>query len=323
MVRARQRVTVLAIVVLAAIPVTCRADQEPGAGAPGGDAYQLGAEDAVQIQIWSRPDLSQSVMLDSAGKIHLPIVGEIEARGLTTEALGKALTERYQLFDHTIPEAIVTVAQYNSQSVSVVGEVRVPGKYGFKRIPDVWTVLLGAGGPTPGADLSHVQVLHYESEGDRPRTERVDLSKGLEAIQHESLPALRPRDTIVVPSVIEGPATGDRYQVFGAVHTPGAYRIGTAGSVLQAIAAAGGALPEADLRRVRVSRQTAGGSLSYELDLFGSINEGRPTADPGVRPGDTISIPQRGGFSLRSAMNWLVPFATVVVSGWSLARASR
>ncbi|MBD3235130.1 MAG: hypothetical protein GF330_00310, partial [Candidatus Eisenbacteria bacterium] len=262
--------------------------QEPPAEEADAE-YVLGPEDMVQIQVWGRADLSREVMVDPSGRIQLPLMGSVEAEGRTPQDLGRYLTERYRILDSTIPEVIVTVTQYNSRSVTIVGEVRNPGRYSFREVPDLWGAILTAGGATPQADLVAVEVLHRERPGAPLQSTVVDLSGGVDDVPPEGLPELHPKDTIVVPSLNETGVIGDKFQVLGAVRNPGVFRLSLAENVVEAIAASGGATPNANLRKVSLTRQTAYGAVSYELDLEDYLYAGRSLADIGLQAGDTVT----------------------------------
>jgi polysaccharide export outer membrane protein len=278
--------------------------------------YRLGPEDIVQIQVWNRPDLTGPVTVDFAGRLQLPLVGEVDAKGRTVEELTPLLTERYQLLDPSIAEVMVGVTQYNSRSVTVVGEVRSPGRYGFRSIPDLWSVILNAGGATPDADLGRVQVLRGEPGESGLNTVAVDLSRGVERTPKEQLPALQPKDTILIPSLVGNVVTGDKFQVLGAVRMPGTYRLSAAASVLEAISVSGGGLPNADLSRVRLTRATERGAISYKLNLQGYLDSARPAADIELKPGDTISVPGRRSLldTFMSGVARATPLLSVAVS---------
>lgn len=295
---------------------------------PGSEVedYLLGGEDVIRIQAWGRADLTTDAALDESGRVTLPLVGVVEAAGKTPVALGRYLTERYQLIDPKIAEILVTIVQYNSRAVTVVGELRNPGKYGFRVIPDLWAVLLKAGGATPGADLSHVQVVRGDdSVPAESRTVTIDLSKGIDRTDAAALPKLGPKDTVIVPSAAEGGVSGDKFHVLGAVRAPGSYKIQTAKTIVEAISVAGGELPEADLRKARLTRAGASGAFAYTLDLKSYLEEGAPACNLPIRAGDTISIPRKkgGAQSILEGVGRLVPVISLATSIVSLAVASR
>lgn len=309
------------------MPVRSFAEQ-PAPSAPSSEAeYRIGPEDLIQIQVWGRSDLSSSVPVDLNGRIQLPLVGDVEAKGRTTGELSKYLTERYRLLDPSIPEVIVTIAEYNSESVTIVGEVRNPGRHGFRKIPDLWTIILAAGGATPNADLGRVQVVRKEEKEGEPHSVTVDLSGGIDRPPPEGLPTVRPKDTIVVPSLAEnaGAAAGDRFQILGAVRNPGMYRISAAKNVVEAISVSGGTLPEANLEKILVTRPSSAGAMCYEIDLQKYLKEGAPGGQLELKPGDTITIPQSGGTgsAFLNLVTRFSPVISVVASVLSVAWVRR
>ncbi len=260
------------------------------------DDYTIGREDVLDLQVLGRPDLSNTVFVDPAGRAQMPLLGEVDVEGATPSELGLRLTREYRLLDPSISDVMVSVAEYNSRRIFVVGEVRTPGPIGFRDIPDIWTVLLTAGGATPVADLSRVQVVRRKQEDGSARMLTIDLSKGIESTPAEGLPSLRPRDTIVVPSLAEQAAGGDRIHVFGAVAVPGVHRTGSARTVIEALSVSGGPLPDADLGHVVLTRSVGPETVTYRLDVSGHLRDARPDTDIELQPGDVITVPRRRGF---------------------------
>ncbi len=256
--------------------------------------YVIGPEDVLDIQVWGKEELSGRRTVDVQGMVQLPLVGEFRAAGRTPAEMSASLTERFQLLDSSIPQVLVAMAQYNSQSVTIVGSVYNAGKYGFQRLPDLWSAILTAGGPTSDADLGRVQILR---EGDHgTEAIEVDLSGGVTASRTASLPPLQPKDQILVPAVEDIPMGGDKVYVLGAVNSPGIYRVQAAGSVVEAIAAAGGPTSEADLEKIYLTRVNANGTIATRLNLKEYLEEGSPNADMPLQAGDTITIPERSKF---------------------------
>jgi len=284
-------------------------------------SYVLGSDDIVRIQVWQRPDLSGSFRVDTDGNIVLPLVGAVKAEGLTPERLSAELERRYAILDPGVTEVLVSIADFGSLYLNVVGEVRSPGRQTFREIPSVWDALLAAGGTTPGADMSRVQVVRSTGAGTVPTTLLVDLSSGVADTPSGSLPPLASGDNIIVPSIEEGVVAGDQIQVLGAVARPGVYPLRGADSVVKAISLSGGSASNADLAEVRLARPSATGILVYHLDLEGYLLEGHPTADLALRPGDTITVPPRSGGigSIFSGVFAVVPLITAVTSLFLLA----
>lgn len=283
------------------------------------EPYRIGGDDVLRIQVWPRSDLGTEASVDVSGNVALPLLGTVAAGGKTPTELGNELLSRYQILDPSISEVFVSVVQYLSQRVTVVGEVRSPGKFTFRRIPGLWDVILGAGGATPAADMSAVQLSRKSPGPGESRTMTVDLSGGLEGTNPDQLPELHTDDTIVVPSVAGERTSGQEFQVLGSVRTPGVYRVGTAGTVVEALAISGGPLPDADLSRVRLTRPTDAGVVAYRLDIKGHLYEGKPLADMKLRPGDTVTVPEgRRGATLGSVFGEFLKFTSIITAVSSL-----
>jgi len=290
---------------------------QPSPADTGDEPYRLGSDDVLQIQVWGREELSGQVAVGPNGRIQLPLVGEIDVHGQTPQELRSYLLERYQLMDSDVTEVLVSVAQYNSRTITVVGEVHAPGRQAFRTLPDLWAALLAAGGTKPTADLEQVQVVRHDPLDGESRTVTVDLTDGIEDTPTEILPALRPKDTVVVPSLAEEAIiTDDMIQILGAVRSPGAYRLEAAGRVVKAVSISGGHLPNADLRHVRLTRPTQQGPFTYQLDLQGYLYEARPVTDLELQAGDIITVPSKRSTwaSILDGFLRVAPLISVAVS---------
>jgi polysaccharide biosynthesis/export protein len=294
------------------------APAQSGDTSDGADEYRLGPEDVIEIQVWGRDDLSGPVMIDFSGEVQVPLLGAIYAEGRTVQALSAHLTERFQLLDSTISEALVSVTQYNSRSITVTGEVRNPGRFGFRIIPDIWAVLLQAGGVNPGADMSRIEVIHEDAVGDETQKKSYDLSDGIDDTPEADLPVLRPKDTIVIPAIGEEGISGDKIYVLGAVKTPGVYRLGAAERIVEALAISGGALPHADLKQIHLTRKTEDGVVSYSLNLHGYLYDARPVTDFELMAGDVITVPASESTLFGEIMNTVLRLAPVITAVVSL-----
>jgi polysaccharide export outer membrane protein len=255
--------------------------------------YPLGPGDRLQIQIPTRSDLSGEAVINADGTILLPVLGHVRAADKTAEELSFSLRERYSILDPAISEVLVSVIEFVSRRVMVVGEVRKPGGYPFLEAPDLWQAILNAGGETPDADLSRVQIVRKDAGPGETKAVTVDLSAGVEDTPASTLPLLRAGDTVVIPSVKASGPAGNEVQVLGQVRTPGRYRLQADMTVVQALAEAGGTLPGAKLGDVRVTRAAPKGVTVYDLDIDKYLEEGRPAADLALHDGDIIMVPER------------------------------
>ncbi|MBN1503774.1 MAG: polysaccharide biosynthesis/export family protein [Candidatus Eisenbacteria bacterium] len=259
-------------------PATCGAADETD--------YQIGVEDVVSVAVRERPDLSGSFTVGPDGALALPLVGEVKAAGLTVSQFSRELNRKLSVFH--AGEATVSVAQYNSRKVFVVGEVAKPGKYSFSVIPSIWHVLSEAGGPTDAALLSGVQVIRAASG----ETMTVDIRKLLDGEAPDQV-KLQPGDTVRVPRRASATPGGSVVYVLGQVSSQGGYEPGIARDVVSALAAAGGITERAEVRKIMLVRRGSSVSTPMRVNLEKYLKEGLAVGNPETRPGDTIMVPAK------------------------------
>ena len=185
--------TFIAIIVLG-LSASARAEETSVSTIPAG--YQIAAEDVLDISVWREPDLTKQVVVRPDGGISLPLAGSVNAMGLTTSELEESIRTKLAAY---IPDAVVTVSivQLRGLRVYVTGQVRRPGQFEVGRYIDVLQAITLAGGFTPFADVSNIQVLRRQG-GKEERFEfnykQVERGKNLDQnIQ------LTTDDVVVVP----------------------------------------------------------------------------------------------------------------------------
>jgi len=100
-----------------------------GGAYTGVSDYRVGPQDLIEIPVFQVPDLSRTVRVNSGGQISLPLIGVVQAGGLTIPeleaAIGKKLSQKY-LQD---PQVTAFVKEFTSQRVTLEGAVTRPGIY--------------------------------------------------------------------------------------------------------------------------------------------------------------------------------------------------
>jgi len=155
-------------------------------------AYIIGPEDVLEIQVWERKDLNQTVFVRPDGRTSLPLVGEIMVAGKTIQELQDHLAKVYE---KTVQSAVVTVIvkEINSPKISVFGEVRRPDVFPIKQRMTVLDGIARAGGFTEFARRDRVIVIRAGSSGQ----ERIKLN--LERLIKDGAPFyLQASDTVFV-----------------------------------------------------------------------------------------------------------------------------
>jgi polysaccharide export outer membrane protein len=154
------------------------------APAPGGDLpYTLDAGDRLRIVVFGQDGLSNTYIVDVTGKITMPLIGPVSARGCTTTQLAHVIAHRLRNGYVREPHVAIEVEAY--RPFFILGEVIAPGQYPYVPNMTVETAVAIAGGFGPRAFRYDVQVSR-SSEGVTSR---------------QSVPLIapvRPGDTITV-----------------------------------------------------------------------------------------------------------------------------
>lgn len=194
----------LALVLPAGAAATCLAQNAtPSERCPG--EYVIGPEDVLDIAIWNSPEISRAVPVRPDGKISLPLVNDVQAAGLTPMQLREALTKSLTSYIGT-PNVSVIVREVHSFKVTVLGEVKTPGRYELKSRSTVLDVLAMAGGPTDYASRDRITVLRpLGSSTDQISlslekvTDKREASAGTSRSRAATAFCLMPGDTLLVP----------------------------------------------------------------------------------------------------------------------------
>jgi polysaccharide export outer membrane protein len=120
--------------------------------------YEIGPEDVLKILVWQQPEFSGIHSVRPDGKISLPLIGDVQAEGLTPNRLKVALTQA--LTDWVeMPDVTVSIQQVNSKSYRVNGWVNQPGKYPLVTPIRIYQAIVDAGGFREFAKLKEVIVM--------------------------------------------------------------------------------------------------------------------------------------------------------------------
>lgn len=247
------------------------------------EIYKVGAGDVLDIRLLNSPAAKESnlyTVLEN-GLIDYPLAGAtpISVAGLTTEEIETLLKEKVKLYEN--PEIVVSVRDYASKTVSVLGLVEKPGAKALRReaIP-LYVVLAEA---IPRSNAEQVTILRGAS--------KQSLVVGLD----DSETLVYPDDVIRVgfgaeneKKVKAAAAAPQYFFIGGQVNSAGQKEFHVGMTLTQAILASGG-LKRNSARKVVIRRREAEGKLvssQYDLKL---IKDGK-TPDPVLQSGDTIEV---------------------------------
>ncbi len=248
------------------------------------ELYVIGANDVLSIVVWNERDISGKSNVEADGSLTFPLIGRVEAAGLTVRALEAELRRRLAAGYITNPQVVVTVDTYGSQRIFLVGEVRQPGMYPLRGKMLLIEALARAGSTTPMAggeafvvrrpDRGVSGAVLPDQAGDTSEVVRVDLKELHRGRLAQDI-VLSDGDTVFVPRA-------ETVYVSGYVRNPGAYPIEKDTTALQVVTLAGGVTDRGATSRLKVTRI-----------VNGEKTESRLSEDDLVRPGDTIVVLQR------------------------------
>jgi polysaccharide export outer membrane protein len=232
------------------------------------DQYRIGAGDTLHITVYQSPDLSLDARVNEAGVISYPLIGRITLGGLTVNAaeahLAQALKKGEIVKD---PQVIIVVTNVRANQVNVLGQVGHPGRLPLDlagmRLTEVIAL---AGGVISGAGSDTI-VLIGQRDGRSYRYE-ADLPKIFAPGGSNDDIVVMPGDTIWVDRA-------PQIYLYGEIQHPGIQRLERGMTVMQAIAAGGGATPRGTLKGVKVSRRGPDGRIqTIEPSMEDTLKDG-------------------------------------------------
>ncbi|WP_145109268.1 polysaccharide biosynthesis/export family protein (plasmid) [Cereibacter azotoformans] len=236
--------------------------------AGGGWDYRIGVGDILGITVFDHPELllpggektagESGFRVQADGTVAFPYVGAVRAKGRAPEEVRAELQTRLAAFVPD-PQVDVRVTAFNSQAVSVTGEVRSPNRQPLTTVElTLLDAINAAGGLTETADARRVTVRRGTS------SYRVDLEGFLNAGLGSNNPVLRPGDIVTVAR-----RQAREAYLLGEIVKPAAVDLSVEPLTLtQALSRQGGILERrADARGVFVFRANGGpGMKVFQLD---------------------------------------------------------
>ncbi len=240
------------------------------AAAPAaGQGYRIGEGDVLKVAVWSQPELSGEFVVDVSGAIAMPLIGSVKAAGLSIEQIEKDIRDRLGDGYVVNPQVAIGVAQFKSQRVFVVGEVRTPGVVPLSGALTLVEALtrVGSFSEFAGGDLVVIRPPEGKTtsgpvlagEPGVQEVARMDVQV-LQAKGPTSNIELRDGDTVVVPRA-------EVFYINGQVNAPGTYPYERDMTILMALSKAGGLNDMGSNKRIKIVRITNGKRVELKASL--------------------------------------------------------
>lgn len=281
-----KRLLLLLVVSLMAAASTMSATRQQSA-----QNYVIGPKDVVSIVCLDDPALTGKFTVEADGTFTVPYIGVVKAAELTVrefeEAVKKSLKEG-RFF--TNPRISVSIDQYRSQYVILMGEVGKPGVYPLTGGMTLLDLIAQSGALTPAASGTILIVPARASRAEQPADGltpgggtpnadsgiiRADLSQLQRGILDRTI-ELHDGDTVIAPQA-------ERVYILGEVKSPGAHPVQATTTVQQLLALAGGQTVDANLNKIKITRFEKGVRVEFKNVKLTEI----------VKPGDTVIVPAK------------------------------
>lgn len=273
-------------------------------GSPGNSTtedYRIGPQDLLEISVFQAPELSPTVRVSGSGEISLPLLGAVQAAGLTPKTLEFVLQELLRRTYMKDPHVSVFVREMQSHSVSVFGAVKKPGVLQIGTPKTLVEVLSMAEGLAEDAGDTVIVMRGAGLPGTTPSAPDGRLAETIptdrSTVETNLKSLLESGDTrynlVVYPGDVVKVARAGVVYVEGEVKKPGGFMLKTNEniSLLQAVALAEGLTRTASRSHTRIMRtdQVTGARTEIPINLDKILAGG--LADPILRPKDIVFIP--------------------------------
>ena len=143
----------------------------------GTEDYRIGAQDLLELQVLGVEALNRTVRVNSRGFVSLPLIGLVQAAGLTSEQLETAIAAKLAKNYLQNPQVSVFIREYTSQRVTVEGAVQKPGVYPLRGQTSLLQTLATAEGLTSVADPNSVKIFRADPKTGKRAMLEFDLEK--------------------------------------------------------------------------------------------------------------------------------------------------
>ena len=179
----------LTVVEMAVLPAPGREDLV----APDRPSF-IGPLDTINVEVFNVAELTRDIVVDSGGRVTMPLVGTIDVNGLTAVELASRIDESLRGRYVRDPQVTVTIKGSVSQVVTVDGEIENPGTYPVTNQSTLLRALALSGGFTENAKLDDVVILR--TVGQRRMAGLYNVSQIRRGVYVD--PPIYPNDVVVV-----------------------------------------------------------------------------------------------------------------------------
>ncbi|HXA48840.1 MAG TPA: polysaccharide biosynthesis/export family protein [Candidatus Acidoferrum sp.] len=251
-------------------------------------AQKIGPRDLIAIQVYDSPEMTRTARVGADGYFRLPMLKQrIKAEGLMPVdlevSLAQALEDEGLIIE---PFVTVTVAEYSSRPISVLGAVKLPLTFQASSPVTLLEAITRAGGLAPenGPEILISKTQPGPNGEQTSLIQRVPVKALIDAADPDANIVLTGGEEIRVPEA-------GKVYVVGNVKKPGAFAVqdGAESSVLKMLAVAEGLAPFAGKQAFIYRREGNGAKNEIPIELSKIMD--RKSPDTPLLPNDVLYIP--------------------------------
>lgn len=272
--------------------------------------YRIGKGDVLKLDVYGRPEVSGKHVVGPDGKITVPVVGDVFLSDMTREESLEVLHQRLRMY-FTRPHATLSVEEYTSNQVTVLGRVEHAGMQKFPHPPTLAEVLAGAGAMPildKQATLTRCAIMR-----GRDKLIWIDLKALLNGDPAYNI-RMKKGDIVFIPD-----SSDTAVYVLGAVLKPGSYRLTPRMNLLDALAQAGGPSENAAPTQIGIYRA---GAQRAEIINFEDLIAPERSVNFALQDGDVIFVPNSNMADFGYVMRQLSPAISVFTFGLTVGKTT-
>jgi protein involved in polysaccharide export with SLBB domain len=239
----------------------------------------LSPGDEIRISVYGQPDLTRQLLIDPNGTLFFPLVGELNVTGVSVRQLRQKIAEKLSAKrDYTI-----------TAGDEIVARVYRHGEFDFQGIvPQNGAISLPLAGDAAISGLTLAQAGEAIAKQLTPFVLKPQVT--VQVLHYQG--AMPIGDPQVSVDLIR--LTGEKFFVLGLVRTPGVFALAGSVQLVDAIATAGGMLPDGAAGSVLLIRSGATDKQAKAtiIDLSKFLDHGDITANPRIGRGDIVYVPE-------------------------------
>lgn len=271
--------------------------------------YPLGPGDVLEVSVPGMQEITnRTVRVSGVGTIAFPLIGTIQASGLTEEQLQEEIRRRLEANYMHNPQVNIFVREYRSRQVAVIGAVARPSLYNLTSEADTILDMISLAGGMTSEAAPRIHFIPAEPI-EKEKAKEITSTLPVELISHNPAPLLLKRtDPLVIdlknltedanhlylalpvrPGDVLMVLGGGDVLIEGWVEKPGSYKITSGLTILGAVASAGGPLFAADTSSVKIIRTDKKGKKTFLLANLEGLKRGEQPDIP-IQEGDIIEV---------------------------------